>query len=1127
MTHIIRTDSRDYTCTQQIYTRGSSSPQFYHFITGTRMNQPLQVDCKHIAMSGARRSSWLKFAILPYCLLLLTAMSVGLTSATAQTRYTIRGKVTDNRTGEALRGVRITVDRIINADEISLDDLLNTNVSTKKIGGFANESGQFTINALTEPGKYKVTGRLLGYRSFNGQITLAAGGEIELNIRMSEDVVRSQEVVVTGMAAGTTRKQLGNSIGTVSAKDIQAAPAPTIDAAMAGKFSGALIQQNSGNPSGGVSIRLRGTNTYSGNADPLYIIDGVLVNNDSPQLLNFGGYQQNRMADINPNDIERIEVLKGAAAAAIYGSRANNGVVQIFTKSGSFGAPKVTFTQRIQTDALAKNLPMNLEPLAPAGNAFNYRLVAGTPTANQVSSTLQFPASFLAANPQYAALQGQPVRREDIQDLVYRRAWGMESSVSIDGGAQGTRYSLTGTFFNNQGILQGTSFQRASVRLRVDQTLNDWASLQVSTNFINTNSQEMPNEPLGTSLGSIGYGVLLGVIFSQNFVDPRANSVTGRFPGDLSAFGRGNPLETIQNFNFNQKVNRFIGSAKLTLTPMEGLNIEYLSGLDTYSQNAVGYIPPNTSAFEFPTGLSRAARADVLQMNNDLTASYRTNLMTGLQSITQVGGTLQYERRNFGGTQSIGLIPIVQIVPGGASGQTISEFRSEYVLMGAFAQQTFNYQDKLILTGALRVDASSAFGVENRTQLFPKFGTTYLLSEEEFWKNAFGETFNQFKLRLAYGESGGLTAIGPFDRFTAFNSSPFTGQPGLSQGGRLGTPDIKPERQREWEFGFDMNFLNDRVSLEVTYYDKLTRDILLPRTIASSTGFTSQLANVGTLQNKGIEVMLRGTVIEKDGFQWNSTIIANRNTGEMRDVVGGFIAGGQYAIINGFNMPVMYERYYARNADGSIFLATDGLPRLAVGTPAANANGGTETTYNANGTVPAGQPATVLRKVVGDPTPRWTGSFINEFRYENFTLRVQVDGMFQFDVLNYTRRTSTFFGTHEDAGKELRGDLPPGSANALVNIFESYVEKGDFVRLRELSLSYDIPNVALAGIKNARFTFSGRNLFLSTNYRGYDPEVNSAGQGASSGFGAFPVRGADFATVPIPRSYSFTMQLGF
>jgi TonB-linked SusC/RagA family outer membrane protein len=1021
------------------------------------------------------------------------------TPALAQTKvYSIKGQTTESGTNKTVRGATLK--------------LSPQSGGGKSFGAYSDGNGNFAITANAPAGNYILSARYLGFKEAKQVVALSDNTDITVNVKLVEDVVRSEEIVVTGQAGITSRKQLGNAIGTVTAKDIQSAGTTTLDQALSGKFSGALIQQNSGNPSGGVTIRLRGTNTVSGNADPLYIVDGIIINNDSPALVNFGGYQQNRLADLNLNDVERIEVLKGAAAAAIYGSRANNGVVQIFTKTGSLGAPRVTYTARVQTDDLLRKIPMNLVPLVPAGtgaSAFS-RMIAGQQTTDQLNLPASDPLS----------IYNGPIRRVDLQDQIFRRAWGTEQYLGVDGGSQGTRYSFSATYFGNQGILAGTSYQRTNLRARVEQVLADWITMTANAQYSYSNSQELPNEPLGNTLGADGYGVLSSILFAQNFI-PAGKDANGAYPTDTRAFQRGSPLELIDRYDFNQKTNRFIGGLGVKLTPVEGLNIDYISGLDTYSQSATGYIPPGTLAFEYPTGLSRAAAANVFQMNNDLTASYTANLTDNLKSTTQLGGTLQYERRIITAAQSRALAPIARVVNAGASQLAVSDSRSEIAIYGAFLQQTFNLDNKLVATLAGRVDASSVFGVNNRWQFFPKASLSYLISDEDFWKNSFGSAISSFKARAAWGQSGGLTSIGAYQRFTAYTSAPYGGLPGLQIGGQLGTPDIKPERQSELELGIDATFADERVGLEVTYYDKITRDVLFPRVLAPSTGFSNQIDNIGTLLNRGVEILLRVTPVQSEAFTWNTTLIVNNNRNTLSDLTAAII-GGQYSQLNGYSFPVIYERFYARNPDGSLILTASGLPQTDRGTLNPANQFGPEGLNGVPQRAANGQPSGAeLRKILGDPNPRWTGSWINEFRFGAITVRAQLDGMFGFQLLNYTRRTSTAFGTHADFGRELRGELAAGWAGAVIPIFQEFVENGDFVRLREVSVSYDASELASSlGLKSTRLTLSGRNLALITNYRGYDPEINSAGQVNN-------IRGADFATVPMPRSLSLSVNLGF
>ncbi len=1002
------------------------------------------------------------------CLLPLGALALQ-----AQTRaYKISGSVKDAK--GALRGVVVRIDK--------------TN-----FGGVSGADGAYVINANLAPGKYTVVVAAINYKQFRRQITLGDDSSVSLDVKLDEDVTRMDEVVVTSTSAASSRKTLGNSIGAVNAKDVQNTGANAIDAAMAGKIAGVQIQQNSGNPAGGVSVRLRGTNTFSGSADPLYIVDGVIINNDSREVLDLGGYAQNRLVDINPNDIERIEVLKGAAAAAIYGARANNGVVQIFTKRGAVGAPTVTFSTRVNTDDLRQKIAWNQEPL---------RVIGGV---------------VVDRNP-----DGTPVQRYDLQELIFRRAWGIDNHISVAGGSQGTKYFLSANQTANEGIVRGSSFNRAGARLRVEQVLSENLTASVGVNYTNSSSREVPNGGLNEP-----YGALTGFIFAQNNIDPRPRD--GVYPqlSPPAVVTRTNPLEAIDRFDFTNNTSRFIGDFQLNYTPIQGLNVNYTLGFDTYSQIGSGLIPRNTTTPGYPGGIARRGIYNVAQINNDVNIVYAADLSETIKSTTQLGGTMQYERRELVRVQSEQLSPVTSVASSGAIGQNLLDSREELALYGAFLQQSFDINGTFFLTGAIRMDASSVFGPENRFQFFPKVSGSALVSE--FWKESeLAKIIPVAKLRGAWGQSGGLTAIGPYTRFTNYAPVNYSGIPGLIVPTQLGSTAVRPERQTELEVGADLAFLENRIGIEFSYYDKVTNDLLLNRTLAPSTGFTNFLTNVGVLTSRGIELLVRAVPVQTDDFKWTITGIYNQNRSVISGVEGGFLqitdGFGQVAVVNGQQLGVFRTFYGARNPDGSYLLNAAGFPQRERGV--LNPDGSVTTQRDANG-----QPSGIqLQKVVGDPNPDFTLSFINEFVIGKLSLRVQIDGMYGQDVFNFTRRVgvSQNYGGLAAYGVELRdnfptrrqGGVPLGWNQALFGLLGDFVEDGSFTRLREVAVSYEITPENFLNIRTARLTLAGRNLFLLTNYSGWDPEVNTGGQRTA-------VRGFDFVEVPLPRSFSFGLQLTF
>jgi TonB-dependent starch-binding outer membrane protein SusC len=963
-------------------------------------------------------------------------------------------------------------------------------VSSNGAGANTDNNGNYSFIIL-KAGKYKITASGVGYLSVTQSIE-STGGEENLNFSLKKDVLGLDEVVVTGTGTPTKKRQLVSSISTVSAKDLANSGAQSIDAALQGKVAGAQINQNSGNPAGGINIRLRGVGSIAGSSDPLYIIDGVIVNNDSRELIDIGGGSQNRLVDLNMNDVERIEVIKGAAAAAIYGSRASNGVVQIFTKRGKDGAPQFSFTSTVKSSVLRKKLEIN-----QVGYRFN-ELRNSTAVFN--ADTSKTPVA----------------NRFDYQDLIFKRALGTENNLAVSGGSSSTKYYASLSNYYNQGIIRGSDFGRNGLRVKLDQKVGSKMSFSIGANYVVSTSNDKPNGGINSD-----YGALTGFIFANNYVDPNKDPITGIYPSVTSnsiGVKRTNPLEVINRFEFKQRTNRMITNFGVNYKPITGLNIDLTSGFDNYTQTATAFIPPNNTTNANGSGLSRRSDATVFQTNTDLNVSYGFDATKWLRSSTTVGGTIQYDKSISFSANANGL---------GLFGQTINngtivagENRTERSYQGAFIQQTFDIDKRIFINIAGRVDGSSVFSKDYATIFYPKAGANYILSNEKFWSKI-SNVVSFFKIRAAWGKSGNLTAIGAFDRFSNYTPNTYGTQIGYVPSATRGNVSVRPEIQTELEFGVDASFLKDRISVEFNYYDKKVQDLILNRSLAPSTGFNSSPLNVGDLQNKGIEVLLRGTPVKSKNVEWTSSLsyLTNKNVVSNVGGNGTLTSGAGFGLVgavNGEQLGVHYASFLARNPDGSLLLSPLGLPQRELGT---QLNDGT---YTVGRNPSTGQPqGGGLVKVIGRPLPKHVLSFINTINVKNLTLKMQWDGQYGFDVFNFTARTGTRadYGGLKDYEKELRGEVPKGSSIANAGVFENWIEKGDFTKLRELSLTYNLPG-KLWKFRNASVTAAGRNLFVVTPYSGYDPEINTAGQDNI-------VRGFDFVEVPLPRSFSLTVNLGF
>jgi TonB-dependent SusC/RagA subfamily outer membrane receptor len=456
---------------------------------------------------------------------------------------------------------------------------------------------------------------------------------------MEQDALNLDEVVVTGVSAGTTRRQLGSYVSTVKAEDLGKGATSNVLAALQGKTAGAQIIQNSGDPAGGISVRLRGISSVFSSSEPLYIVDGVIINNATNRVTNtsgnydgqnfVGNIGQNRMVDINPADIDRIEVLNGAAAAAIYGSRANAGVVQIFTKRGRTGAPTINFSTQVMVSELRKQVPYNQAPTKFGASP------------DVLTQDILLPAQTTTS----------PVTRYNYQDYIFRTAVGTDNNVSVSAGSDKTKFFASASYFHNQGIIPNTDFQRFSFRANIDQNISRTLSLTAGLNYINSQANELPD-------GNSFFSPMNSVTILGNFHDIWTRDANGNIRA-VGERGRVNPVSVIEDIKQRQTVNRVIANAGLKYQPLQNLTFNYTIGVDNYGQQGTTFIPPyayNVSpAFwgggfpinESQNGYASAASNSFFQINHDLSGNYSLNITPKLSSVTQAGYSVQYERNHY------------------------------------------------------------------------------------------------------------------------------------------------------------------------------------------------------------------------------------------------------------------------------------------------------------------------------------------------------------------------------------------------------------------------------------------------------------------------------------------------
>ncbi len=683
---------------------------------------------------------------------------------------------------------------------VSLDDGEPVSFANVIEKGTANGTttdmdGNYSIEVATLPVTLEFSS--LGFTTVEQSVS-AAG---TVNVLMAESAQSLEEVVVTGLATSVKRSNSANAVASISAEKLAGTtPPPTLDGALYGKFAGVLVNSNSGAPGGGLSVKLRGVTTIEGNTQPLYIVDGVYVDNSSiPAGLNTisaaasGGSDEiflqdnatNRIADINPDDIATVEILKGASAAAIYGSRAAAGVVIITTKRGKAGETQFRFSQ-----STGWNEAINLLGLR------DY-------TEQRVSDTFGKGA---AAEFVQARNQGRLI---DYEDEIYGEAGFISNTnFSMSGGDEKTKFYSGVSHNNEKGIVNNTGYQRTSFRLNLDHKPYDFVKFALSTNYIHSSADRgyFNNDNSGTTIGVTLTGT---TPWLQLFPDEN-----GVYPDNPS--GASNPLQTRDLVRNNETVNRLImgGSATVDIYNSDNSSLELIlrGGLDFYAQQTRAIFPKELQ-FQKPEngGLNGASiQGDTQNKNYNLSAFLVHNYTTAsnINFRTQAGLTREFFDQNTVLVTATGLIAsetnVDQAVNTGVDQNRLKQEDS-----GFFAQEEVNFQDMFIATFGVRGDKSSNNGDANKLFYFPKASLAVNLNEFDFWND--GSVWNQFKLRVAYGEAGNFPPARAL--FTSYQAFSTNGVLGISLLGVRGNPDLKSERQKELEFGVDLGFFDGRLNL--------------------------------------------------------------------------------------------------------------------------------------------------------------------------------------------------------------------------------------------------------------------------------------------------------------------------
>ncbi len=966
----------------------------------------------------------------------------------------------------AAQGRRLT-GRITTAGTGEPVPAVNVVVAGTRVGTVTDAEGRYSL--AVPAGAVQLQVRRIGFRPRTVAVPAA---EATADVVLERDVLQLSEQIVTGQATSVARQNAANDVATVSAEELTRAPTPTLENALQGKVAGALVQQNSGAPGGGMQIQLRGVTTINAASGPLYVVDGVIVSNDAIAsganaitAAAGGGNASNqdnpvnRIADLNPADIERIEILKGASASAIYGSKASNGVIIITTKRGTVDRPTFGLTQRVGTYQLANKigsrtwtLPGVYDYFAPktAGDSANLRGEFGTGATT------------------------------DYEEFLFgQKGLSYETNASVRGGTASTRYYLSGLIKRDAGIMKGTGYDKQGLRANLSQTFGSRVNLDVNTSFIHALTRRglSNNDNSGTS-----YYMVLP--FTPSFVTLQPTGST--YPAN--PFERSNPIQTRDLITNDETVYRFTGSGQVSYglisTASQSLDLRLQGGVDQFAQRN-DIISPNELFFEPQDGLpGTVVQGNTGVVNSNVTLSAVHGWRPGSVSATTSAG-IQRERRDINGTSIVtrGLIP-GQIAVNQGSNLNVQPNRIYVSDFAIFAQEELLALDeRLLFTLGVRADRSTNNGDVEKFYFFPKASASYRLP-------SLGR-IDELKLRVAVGQSGNPAIYG--SKFTSLATGVAGGQTGVQVGAIAGDPNITPERQTEIEAGTDIAMFDGRAALGITGYQKKVDDLILLRNVPPSTGFAQQYFNGASLRNRGVEVTAQLIPYQRGNDAWISRATFAKNVSEITSLpVPSFLTGG-------FGVGL-----------GAFQIEQGKSATQIVGRKVVKSSAGADS---------------IIVTQLGDASPDFQMAFSNEINRGPWRLSALVDWKHGGDIINLTEFL------YDAAGNSPDYSLDPNSGGqARFNRWaagntDAYVQDGGYVKLRELSLSYLLPETATSSLfrgaaRTVRLELAGRNLLTKTSYRGLDPEVSNFGNQAIA-------RNIDVAPYPPSRSFFFTIDVGF
>lgn len=1010
-------------------------------------------------------------------LVLLAVIALLTQSAWAQNK-TVIGKVTDSKDGSPVIGASVTA-------------------KGSKIGTFSGQDGSFSFSMPQNTSVLVISG--VGFET--QEITLT-GPSVQIALKAGESRIMD-EVIVTGYGS-KIKKDLTGSIARVKGTEVANTPVSNFAQALQGRAAGVFVEANNGKVGEGVKVRIRGAGSISASNDPLYVIDGVPINTDE--------LSGNALADINFNDIETFDILKDASAAAIYGSRAAGGVVLITTKKGRAGRTNLSVNMQYGTNKPTGyrdflNSAEYVELLREA--AINSDRINGRNSLDP----LQYPGSVLAgAETRLTRYSGySDWRKLETNTNWEKLAFNDDAKtkmvdVTASGGTEKTRFYISGGFSDQDGILILNNFQRISSRINLEHDASDRVKLGFNLSLSRTlsNRNNLDN----------AFQTPMQLVALAPVTPPR----------DQNGIYYDTPVTTYYNGLIETEDSRFlsttfrnIGNTYLNYKILKGLIFKSEFGIDIQTQNDELFRGNRTLTGIGTNGYGQSDWYRNMTINTNNYFNYVKTIGQKHDVDATLGMSYQKFTTDFTSVRGIDFpVNALQRLASAGSITGGSSSLSQSAILSYFARANYKFNNKYLLSISGRVDGSSRFGKENKYGFFPSVSAGWILSDEKFLRSSKFVSF--LKLRGSYGLTGNDAGFGDFAQLGLWGAAKYNNLSGLVPT-QLANPSLKWEKSEQLDIGIDFGFFKNRITGEIDYYERNTNDLIYLIPIPGTSGFSTQTVNVGQMQNEGIEFVLNSTNFNGNNFKWNTSLNVSKNKNKINKLDGTqtIIPGNDGRFLNsllvGQAIGVFYGPKFAgadpANGDALYYLPDDK---------------NTTKNYNSAGNF-----------VVGNPNPDWIAGLNNTFSYKGIELGILFQGVFGNQIMNGGGgfMSASFDWYDNQTRDQLNRWRKPGDITNIpelrlakgngIGASSRYVEDGSYVRLKNLTLAYNVPTSILSKIKirSARVYMTGVNLATFTDYTGWDPEVNSDYRAGNRN------QGSDFYSAPQIKSLTFGINLGF